>query len=138
MTICHNLEIKPCLPKNFTMADTEKMAKDIAKAAKQFDPHMRYTENERLTDKLGDPVKEPNHYTKGEVECIDALKASMSNEAFRGFCKGNVIKYIWRYETKGAGLQDLKKAQVYLSWLIDETDALAELNEWLNEVRGGQ
>ena len=32
--------------------------------------------------------------------------------------KGNVLKYIWRYEEKGQG-EDLKKARVYLNWLID-------------------
>ena len=42
----------------------------------------------------------------------------MTNEAFRGYCKGNVLKYLYRYEDKG-GVEDLKKARVYLGWLIE-------------------
>jgi len=61
---------------------------------------------------------DPDHY-KGAVECIDAIKASMSQEAFRGYLKGNIIKYSWRYEKKGL-IEDLRKAQVYLNWLIDD------------------
>lgn len=66
-----------------------------------------------------DHVKQPNHYTFGGVECIDAIRASMSKEAFCGFCKGNILKYIWRYEHKN-GAEDLAKAMQYLTWLIEE------------------
>ena len=69
-----------------------------------------------------DNVNHPEHYTKGGVECIEAIKASMSCEAFCGYCKGNILKYIWRYEDKGQA-EDLKKAKVYLDWLISEVDA---------------
>jgi hypothetical protein len=41
----------------------------------------------------------------------------MSKEAFAGYCKGNVMKYLWRYEYKGK-LEDLKKAQWYLDRLV--------------------
>ena len=61
---------------------------------------------------------DPDHY-KGAVECIDAIKASMSQEAYRGYIKGNILKYVWRYEKKGL-IEDLRKAQVYLNWLIDD------------------
>ena len=60
----------------------------------------------------------PDHY-KGEIECVDAIRASMTPEAFRGYLKGNVMKYLWRYEKKG-GVEDLMKARVYLNWLIDD------------------
>lgn len=60
----------------------------------------------------------PNHY-KGEIECIEAIKASMSQEAFKGYLKGNVMKYLWRYDRKN-GLEDLEKANVYLNWLTEE------------------
>lgn len=71
------------------------------------------------TQKAPDAVNSPKHYASGEVECIDAIKASMSPEAFRGYLKGNVQKYLWRYEKKVAPLEDLHKAQVYLRWLIE-------------------
>lgn len=66
-------------------------------------------------------VEHPDHYYNGGIECIDAIKASMSFEAYKGFLKGNIIKYIWRYEQKGF-VEDLKKAKVYLDWLIGEYD----------------
>ena len=69
-----------------------------------------------------DPVNHPSHYTAGGIECIDAIKASMSTEAFLGFLKGNVQKYMWRYEKKVAPVEDLKKAQWYLSKLIEEQE----------------
>lgn len=67
-----------------------------------------------------DNVNHPNHYTQGGIECIDALKAIMTPEEFKGFLRGNVMKYIWRTEKKN-GTEDLKKAQWYLTKLITET-----------------
>ena len=72
---------------------------------------------------MADEVHAPNHYCKGGVECIDAIKSSMTPEAFAGFCKGNVIKYVFRYENKG-GVQDLQKAGVYLEWLMQTAAAI--------------
>ena len=63
----------------------------------------------------------PQHYQKGGVECIDAIEASMTEEAFKGFLKGNCIKYLYRYENKN-GAEDLNKAQWYLSRLLTVLD----------------
>jgi hypothetical protein len=63
-----------------------------------------------------DPIN-PDHY-KNAVETIDAIEASMTPEAFRGYLKGNVLKYVTRYEKKN-GLEDLNKANWYLSKLIN-------------------
>src|SRR6056297_537266 len=65
-----------------------------------------------------DNVHSPSHYNSGNIECIEAIKESMTPEAFRGYLKGNVQKYLWRYEYKN-GLDDLHKARVYLNWLIE-------------------
>ena len=62
-------------------------------------------------------VNSPPHYNSGDIECIDAIKESMTPEAFKGYLKGNIQKYIWRYENK-KGVEDLKKAQWYLNKLI--------------------
>lgn len=35
-----------------------------------------------------------------------------------GYCEGNVVKYVSRWQQKG-GVEDLKKAQHYLSLLIE-------------------
>lgn len=67
--------------------------------------------------KVFDAINSPMHYASGGIEAIEALEACMSPEAFRGFLKGNVIKYVWRYENKN-GLEDLKKAKWYLKALI--------------------
>ena len=65
-----------------------------------------------------DAVNNPSHYASGDIECIDAIEASMSREAFCGYLKGNVQKYMWRYEKKINPVEDLKKAQWYQNRLI--------------------
>ena len=69
---------------------------------------------------MSDPVN-PSHYKDGDIECIDAIESSMTPEAFAGYCKGNVQKYIWRYEKKDA-LTGLKKARWYLDRLIQKIE----------------
>lgn len=66
-----------------------------------------------------DAVNCPAHYTGGDIECIDAIKAAMTMNEYLGFLRGNTIKYIWRFREKG-GVQDLQKAEWYLSRLIQE------------------
>ena len=68
-----------------------------------------------------DNVNHPKHYTNGDIECIDAIKASMSPDTFAGYLKGNVLKYIWRYQLKKNPVEDLEKAKWYLEKLIDIT-----------------
>ena len=63
-----------------------------------------------------DMVNSPPHYNNGGIECIEAIEASMSEEAFKGYLKGNMLKYLWRYEHKG-GKEDLDKANWYLTKL---------------------
>lgn len=70
-------------------------------------------------DSLVDNVSHPSHYTNGEIECIEAIKSSMTEEAYRGYLKGNIMKYIWRYQLKNNPVEDLKKAQWYLCRLIE-------------------
>ena len=70
-----------------------------------------------------DNVNSPSHYTKGGIECIDAIEASMTREAFLGYLKGNVQKYVFRYESKSNPTEDLKKAQWYLNKLISKLES---------------
>lgn len=65
----------------------------------------------------GDNVNHPPHYTDGGIECIEAIEAALTAEEFRGYCKGNLMKYNWRERMKG-GTESLKKAQWYLDRLI--------------------
>tara|TARA_R110002020_G_scaffold109555_1_gene253464 strand:- start:980 stop:1210 length:231 start_codon:yes stop_codon:yes gene_type:complete len=67
-----------------------------------------------------DAVNKPKHYNQQGIECIEGIRASMSDLEFRGYLKGNVEKYLWRYSYKGKPQEDLLKAQWYLSRLIEE------------------
>lgn len=62
---------------------------------------------------MTDLVNHPPHYTNGNIECIDAIEAALTPEEFRGYCKGNALKYTWRERHKG-GDESLEKAQWYL------------------------
>lgn len=65
-----------------------------------------------------DNVNHPQHYAGNGIECIDAIQSSMTKEAFCGYLKGNIQKYVFRYENKG-GVESLQKAQWYLNKLIE-------------------
>ena len=71
-------------------------------------------------DQHPDPVTKPDHYNKGGIEAIEYIKQQLGAE-FEFYCAGNVMKYIHRYRYKN-GVEDLKKAGVYLDWLIKEVD----------------
>ena len=64
-----------------------------------------------------DVVAKPYHYNTGNIECIEAIEESMSEFAFKGYLKGNCMKYLWRYDYKGKQVEDLKKAGWYLNKL---------------------
>jgi hypothetical protein len=67
---------------------------------------------------MEDLVNHPTHYNSGGIECIQAIEASMELEAFQGYLKGNILKYIWRMSYKGKALEDCEKSQWYLNKLI--------------------
>lgn len=70
-----------------------------------------------------DVVNHPSHYTKGRIECIDAIdSATAGKSGIEAVCVANVIKYLFRYEEKN-GLEDVKKAQWYLNKLISELES---------------
>lgn len=69
-----------------------------------------------------DPVNRPQHYASGDIECIDAIRASMTKEAFCGYLKGCAQKYFWRYEKKINPVEDIKKARWYSERLIKELE----------------
>jgi hypothetical protein len=78
---------------------------------------------------MNDPIN-PNHYKQGGLESIDAIKAFMSHEAYKGFLKGNCQKYLFRYEKKN-GIEDLRKCQWYLERLLG---VLEEEEEMVNST----
>lgn len=66
-----------------------------------------------------DPVNHPPHYTQGGIETIDAIEAALTAEEFRGYCKGNALKYVWREKHKGQN-ESLRKAIWYLNRLVND------------------
>jgi hypothetical protein len=64
-----------------------------------------------------DSVNAPAHYQGDKMQCIDAMEAMLTQDEFRGYLRGNVFKYQWRFREKG-GVEDLRKARWYLDRLI--------------------
>lgn len=64
-------------------------------------------------------MNDNERYSHGDVECIDAIKSALTPEEFRGFCKGNILKYTWREKYKG-GDEDMKKARDYIDFASDD------------------
>ena len=72
---------------------------------------------ERMTvSATPDLVNQPPHYTAGGIETIDFIEAKKLN-----YNLGNVIKYLTRADHKGSKLEDLRKAQWYLTREINST-----------------
>ena len=67
-----------------------------------------------------DTVNSPSHYTQGDIECIDAIAAALNPDEFRGYLKGNILKYTWRERQKD-GETSMRKAQWYINRLLDKT-----------------
>jgi len=66
---------------------------------------------------MDDFVNSPPHYTKGAIQTIEAIESALG-KGFEFYLQGNIMKYIWRYTHKNQ-IEDLKKAQWYLSKLIE-------------------
>ena len=67
---------------------------------------------------MGDNVNHPDHYTFGDIECIDAIHAALGDVGFVSYCEGNAIKYLWRHRFKG-GRESLEKARWYIDRMIE-------------------
>lgn len=58
------------------------------------------------------------HYLTKKIQPWDAMESWMTEEQFKGFLLGNVIKYVARFQDKG-GRIDLEKSQHYLDKLLE-------------------
>lgn len=74
-----------------------------------------------------DIVNSPDHYTSGQVECIDAIQSALTIDEYRGYLKGNILKYIWRERLKN-GAQDVQKSAWYSTELIQLILRVGELD----------
>ena len=77
---------------------------------------LRLTEvsNDKVRWTKPDTVNHPAHYKIGGIETIDFIEAKNL-----GYNLGNVVKYITRADHKGNKLEDLRKAQWYLTRAIE-------------------
>lgn len=78
----------------------------------------------------------PDHYTVGGIETIDYMVAKATPEELRGYLRLSVIKYLSRVGHKDDALQEYKKAQVFLGWLVNhlETGQIRPKNETHTET----
>lgn len=90
--------LKPVVPQ---VLDDEPVKEEITKLVESLDTKVH-----------------PEHYTYSKYECINVLKDILGEEGFKEFCRGNVFKYLWRYNHKN-GKEDLLKAKYYLEKLIE-------------------
>lgn len=58
------------------------------------------------------------HYIDKKIQPWAAMEAWMTPDEFKGFLKGNAIKYLARCNDKG-GLEDVMKARHYINKLIE-------------------
>ena len=64
-----------------------------------------------------DMVNHPKHYTQGKLEVVEIVE-----DQKLCFHLGNVVKYVLRSKHKGRELEDLKKANWYLSRKIAQLE----------------
>jgi len=66
-------------------------------------------------------ISHPDRYGGDTTyECIKVLEAWMPAEQYKGFLRGNAIKYLCRVGKKDETVQELKKAKWYLEKLIEK------------------
>ena len=111
---------------NYSTTDTDPVGtdEDLLKSAQEFLLLAENNIDKKIVgiNKENDNVNSPNHYRLSvaghDVEVIDIIKAVLTPEEFRGYLKGNNIKYIMRENNKNH-IEDLEKCRNYLDWLIE-------------------
>lgn len=88
-----------------------------------YDFYSLANENEPVEMTLDDKVNHPSHYQgrKG-IDVIEFLYQQLTFEEFKGFMKGNMIKYPVRAGRKDNELADIKKARDYADRLIEKLE----------------
>lgn len=73
---------------------------------------------------MTEEINHPSHYNQGSIEVIEAMKA-MPLDEYRGFLRGNALKYIYRMGSKDAADVDGYKAKNYIDWLMESYEESA-------------
>jgi hypothetical protein len=71
-------------------------------------------------------VEHPDHYTLGGIETLDFIRAKLTPEEFRGYLRGQIMKYVSRLGMKDAPEIDAGKIRFYSQRLEELMDAQAE------------
>lgn len=73
----------------------------------------------------------PEHYSYGGIQPYEFMKMKFTPEEYRGFLKGNIIKYIARagYKQGEAADKDAKKAQWYTEKLVEFLQEQGKLHD---------
>lgn len=110
-------------PSASKLSEWEKSNRDyiaslVQRKAGPCQAHDKETEKQEAVK--AEAVNHPSHYTRGGIECIDAIAAATAGKkGIEATCVANILKYLWRYELKG-GRQDVEKARWYLERLLKE------------------
>lgn len=67
--------------------------------------------------KMNSPTS-PAHYKQGGLEVVEIWRRKLTPEEFKGACKANILKYVFRADSKN-GIEDYEKAMQYLKFLIE-------------------
>ena len=59
----------------------------------------------------------PDYYKNKAIETIEVIRNELTSDEFRGYLKGQIFKYLARHRLKN-GVEDLKKAQWYMNYLV--------------------
>jgi hypothetical protein len=78
----------------------------------KFDPSLLNNPLYPPSEVKEDLVNSPQHYQGAGMQVIDVLRSFLSAEEFKGYLKGNILKYQLRCEKKGKAT-DLDKAHWY-------------------------
>ena len=101
----------PFYKDSVTDTTPKRMAQLAYEAGKKY--RMEGSEGQRqieMFEPKSDAVNHPAHYKVGGIETIDFIEAKKL-----GYNIGNVVKYLTRADHKGNKLEDLRKAQWYLT-----------------------
>jgi hypothetical protein len=93
-----------------------KPIKRIEQLLNEWNPP-KIPETPAITFVQPDPINHPAHYTHGGIETIDFIQAKLTPEEFRGYLKGNILKYGSRIGHKENDMQDAGKLAWYTNKL---------------------
>ena len=83
---------------------------------------------------MNEMKSEPSYYGSNGLSPLGAFQRGLlSEEEYKGFLKGNIIKYVIRADKKGFPVQDLNKAKDYINLYMNLFKMTSEEQEKLNQ-----